>query len=359
MPPQPLFVRQAAGGGEWPDFYKMATQPFHAMQSGESIPVRAEAGAADVRLMETESGVQIDAASDSSPEVGGVLIVDPQPDPLQNQTEEENEMIDVHAPHGGLHTWKDFWIHLGTITLGLLIAISLEQTVEYFHHLHQRHQLEEDLRAEAKKNLAIMDGDYTYLDLLMANTVANRERVDAMRAGYGKIKLSFLPFKSPRANGVGFSSPQASVWTTAKESEQVSLLPREEAKFYNRVYRQYEILMSVIDREQDVAFDKFFLDAQAPAPAKNPWDLIDPDLSHMSAQQLDDESTLLAKHWAALRLSRLRVDFFYSAESAVLNGGVSDESVLSNMLHRPLTVLPAQPDAVANPSAKPEHLRGQ
>ena len=26
-------------------------------------------------------------------------------------------MIDVHAPHGGMHTWKDFWIHLGTITL--------------------------------------------------------------------------------------------------------------------------------------------------------------------------------------------------------------------------------------------------
>lgn len=86
---------------------------------------------------------------------------------------------------------------------------------------------------------------------------------------------------------------------------------------------------------------------------------IDPDLSHMSAQQLDDESTLLTKHWAVLRLLRLRVDFFYSAESAVLNGGVSDESALSNMLHRPLTVLPAQPDAVSNPSAKPEHLRGQ
>ena len=31
---------------------------------------------------------------------------------------EESTMIDVHAPHGGLHTWKDFWIHLGTITWG-------------------------------------------------------------------------------------------------------------------------------------------------------------------------------------------------------------------------------------------------
>ena len=266
---------------------------------------------------------------------------------VEAEKHEESTMIDVHAPHGGLHTWKDFWIHLGTIALGLLIAIGLEQTVEYFHHLHQRHQLEEDLRAEAQKNLAIMDSDYLYLDLLMANTVANRERVDAVRAGGGKVKLSFLPFKSPRANGVGFSSPQAAVWTTAKESEQVALLPREEAKFYARVYRQYDILMSVIDREQDVGFEKAFLDAQVPAATENPWDMIYPDLLRMSPQQLDEESVLLAKQWAALKMLRLRVDFFYSAESAVLNGGASDETALSKMLHRPLTIPPAQPDAAA------------
>ena len=63
---------------------------------------------------------------------------------------EETPVIDVHAPHGGLHTWKDFWIHLGTITLGLLIAISLEQSVEWLHRLHERGQLEEDLRSEAR-----------------------------------------------------------------------------------------------------------------------------------------------------------------------------------------------------------------
>jgi hypothetical protein len=32
-------------------------------------------------------------------------------------------MLDIHAPHGGIHTWKDFFIHIATITIGLLIAI--------------------------------------------------------------------------------------------------------------------------------------------------------------------------------------------------------------------------------------------
>ena len=67
---------------------------------------------------------------------------------IPETAKEEMPVIDVHAPHGGVHTWKDFWIHLGTITLGLLIAISLEQSVEWAHHLRQRHQLEADLQAE-------------------------------------------------------------------------------------------------------------------------------------------------------------------------------------------------------------------
>jgi len=46
-------------------------------------------------------------------------------------------MLEVHAPHETIHSWKDFFIHIATITIGLLIAISLEQAVEYVHHRRQ------------------------------------------------------------------------------------------------------------------------------------------------------------------------------------------------------------------------------
>ncbi len=39
-------------------------------------------------------------------------------------------MPDVHAPHAAVRTWRDFFIHISTITIGLLIAIALEQCVE-------------------------------------------------------------------------------------------------------------------------------------------------------------------------------------------------------------------------------------
>src|SRR5580704_18129276 len=68
-------------------------------------------------------------------------------------------MLDVHPPHHAASTWRDFFIHIATIVIGLLIAVALEQTVEAIHHRHQRHQLQEDLHNEAEQNLQVIDRD--------------------------------------------------------------------------------------------------------------------------------------------------------------------------------------------------------
>ena len=55
-------------------------------------------------------------------------------------------MLDVHAPHDKMHGFKDFLLHLATITIGLLIALSLEGCVEWRHHRHLVQEAEEGLR---------------------------------------------------------------------------------------------------------------------------------------------------------------------------------------------------------------------
>jgi hypothetical protein len=35
-------------------------------------------------------------------------------------------MLDVHAPHETVHSWRDSITHIATITIGLLIALGLE-----------------------------------------------------------------------------------------------------------------------------------------------------------------------------------------------------------------------------------------
>src|SRR6185312_3285273 len=75
------------------------------------------------------------------------------------QTEKENEMIDIHAPHESIHSWRDILLHLAIVVAGILIAIGLEQSVEYLHHRQQRSDLIRQLRAESEDDLPIFDRD--------------------------------------------------------------------------------------------------------------------------------------------------------------------------------------------------------
>lgn len=65
--------------------------------------------------------------------------------PVETPVEEPTPVIDIHPPHHGGITRRDFFLHLFTVVLGILIAIGLEQTVEYLHH--------RDLAAEARSAL--------------------------------------------------------------------------------------------------------------------------------------------------------------------------------------------------------------
>jgi len=44
--------------------------------------------------------------------------------------------MDLHPPGGPVRSLKDFFIHIGVVTLGILIALGLEQLVESHHRAH-------------------------------------------------------------------------------------------------------------------------------------------------------------------------------------------------------------------------------
>src|SRR5664279_6583444 len=61
-------------------------------------------------------------------------------------------MLDVHPPHEPVHGWRDFFIHLATITIGLLIALGLEGCVEWMHHRNLVKEAEVSLHDEIRHN---------------------------------------------------------------------------------------------------------------------------------------------------------------------------------------------------------------
>ena len=61
-------------------------------------------------------------------------------------------MLDVHAPEHPVQSLRDFFLHLFTITIGLLIALGLEAAVEWRHHVHVGDEAETNIVSELKDN---------------------------------------------------------------------------------------------------------------------------------------------------------------------------------------------------------------
>jgi hypothetical protein len=229
--------------------------------------------------------------------------------------------MEVHPPHQPLHSWKDFWIHLGTITIGLLIAISLEQSVEKLHHLHQRHQLEEQLRGEGERNIAIVEYDQRYFAALRTWELCLRRNVDANRASGGKAKLPYLPDLVPRSPTV----PSDSVWMTAKESQLTVLLPPSEAAMYARLELQHRFLQDAVDRwlltkTEVEAFENNFDDAEHGSL---------PDLGRMNSDQLSAYSMLLTKDVTVRDDVVYRLKMFLALDEAVLHGAKTEVEMVT------------------------------
>jgi hypothetical protein len=61
-------------------------------------------------------------------------------------------MLDVHPPHEKMHGFKDFLLHLLTITIGLLIALGLEGYAEHWKQRELKKDADTKLRQEIRDN---------------------------------------------------------------------------------------------------------------------------------------------------------------------------------------------------------------
>ena len=139
-------------------------------------------------------------------------------------------MLDIHPAHHAANSWREFFVHIATIVIGLLIAVGLEQAVEYFHHRHlangaresiQReliqdastlHQNEERLLADQKsleKDLSLLDSDTAdaqTLQTLQYATKLNRIEDTAWNAARIDGSIALIPSKQIGAANYIYSS---------------------------------------------------------------------------------------------------------------------------------------------------------
>jgi len=146
--------------------------------------------------------------------------------------------MEVHPPHQPIHSWRDFFIHLITITIGLLIALSLEGLVEVVHHHNLVQEARADLRSEMTSNHSRVAGNLAELRADEKRIAAN---IKVLRAVQGGTKLTG---KNEVVYSFSWSSLGNSAWKTAATSGALVYLNFEIERDLADVYAMQDDIVS-------------------------------------------------------------------------------------------------------------------
>ena len=123
--------------------------------------------------------------------------LDPNADPSRGETRSSSElsapMLDVHAPHQTVHTWKDFLIHIAAIAIGLLLALALENLAEYVHERRQLSEARRELALEVAENRRAWASNVTEAARIQQELDADLRQIQAVRshAPVGEVKFEY------------------------------------------------------------------------------------------------------------------------------------------------------------------------
>jgi hypothetical protein len=139
-------------------------------------------------------------------------------------------VIEVHPPNEPVHGWRDFLLHLATITIGLLIALSLEGCVEWWHHRNLVHEAEASMQIEIDSNARQLQGA---LDDV-------RKEQDFLKKDIAVMKKIIANPKVPNNEDMRVDfriRTFADVsWKTAESTGALSYMPYERAQEYADIY---------------------------------------------------------------------------------------------------------------------------
>jgi hypothetical protein len=139
-------------------------------------------------------------------------------------------VIEVHPPSEPVHGWRDFLIHLATITIGLLIALSLEGCVEFWHHRNLVHEAEASMQIEIEANAR---------ELQRALDDVRKEQ-DFLKQDIAVMKKIIANPKVPNHEEMMVNFRIRSFadvsWKTAQSTGALSYMPYERAEKYAKIY---------------------------------------------------------------------------------------------------------------------------
>jgi hypothetical protein len=237
-------------------------------------------------------------------------------------------MLDVHAPHETINSWKNFFVHIATIVIGLFIAVGLEQSVEFFHHRHISEQLQQQMQE-------VLAGD-------LRSDAASIEQFDRFREYLSQIREAVIARLDGRQQPAAPSAsdsrmatlgtfPSLAPYEAAKENGNVAYLPIARIRIYNRVAYQRELAAAVRDHWFGglavlAAFNERYSDSSGNLEMGGVSTA--PDLGRLSRSELAEYLSIVAALIKETDLMTARLHLFDRECRAILDGIPDEEALL-------------------------------
>jgi hypothetical protein len=156
--------------------------------------------------------------------------------------------LDIEGPQSPIHSIRDFGIHIATVTIGILIALSLEALIEAHHdHMLVEHA-RDDFRSEFQGNRTALMKD-------LKAGAATKTELEALIA-YGQNRLAGKKAALPQlASTRSFTQIHSTAWDTATATQAVIHLPFKEARLISTAQSKQVAFNLLENRAEDEWFE--------------------------------------------------------------------------------------------------------
>jgi hypothetical protein len=149
--------------------------------------------------------------------------------------------MEFHAPAGPIRSLKDFFLHLGIVTVGILIALGLEQLVEAHHRAKIARVAVQGFRREITDDMEEMKGVLDAVPRLRAQVLDSiASLTETPAAGTHPPPINYP--------GINFNLISSASWDTAIATQALNDLPYESVKRYAEAYG---VLRLFLDEEHN------------------------------------------------------------------------------------------------------------
>lgn len=190
--------------------------------------------------------------------------------------------MEIHPPHA-IHSVKDFALQLLTITVGILIALTLEGIVQWAHHRQLVHEAEANLTTEIRENQAELAKGTQDLN------ASEQELEELVALVHALQKNRNTPVKDIHFDWT-LDELHATSWNTAGATGAIAHMDYSQVKRYTRIYDLQQQFMTTQNRAFDAIMGVYGLTT-----------LLNRDMRSLSSSELSQ-----AEHVLGLALANAR-----------------------------------------------------